>query len=217
LTEARPTRGPSGIIDAYPIPIAALATVAIVLVFAFSFVIAPKGVRATNPNEVKLLLPDMEPDKSPAPLTAEVSSAFVETNSARAEAPPPPAPEPEPAPPAKLASSPQKYTPVSRDGLVTKGKMTSTLTFYDCLGQGFCGAMANGRKVHEGAAACSYNMAMGTMFTITGDPTNRVYVCEDRGMLPNTHVDIFWNDPKDGYWWQGQVGMRGTLEIVELK
>jgi len=55
------------------------------------------------------------------------------------------------------------------------------------------------------------------MFTIAGDPTNRVYVCEDRGLLPNTHVDIFWNDPKDGYWWQSQVGMRGTIEIVELK
>jgi hypothetical protein len=88
------------------------------------------------------------------------------------------------------------------------------LTFYDCLGQGFCGQMANGAVVHQGAAACSYDLALGTMFTIAGDPTGRTYVCEDRGLLVDTHVDIFWNDPADGYRWQGQVGMNGTLQIV---
>src|SRR5258708_4132317 len=64
-------------------------------------------------------------------------------------------------------------------------------------------------------ASCS-NLATGTMFTITGDPTGRVYVCKDRGLLPNTHVDIFWNNPADGWAWQRAVGSRGTIEIVEL-
>lgn len=195
-------------------PIAALATAALILAFAFSFVIAPKA-RATNPHEYRLAETDYQEIEQPMPLTAEVSSAFIETDSTRDEKPPEPVQAPEP--PSQITSTPQKYTAVSRDQLVSKGKLTSTLTFYDCLGQGFCGTMANGRKVHEGAAACSYNLALGTMFTISGDPTNRVYICEDRGMLPNTHVDIFWNDPKDGYWWQSQVGMRGTLQIVEVK
>jgi hypothetical protein len=43
------------------------------------------------------------------------------------------------------------------------------LTFYDCAAQGFCGAMANGTRVYEGAAACSYDLPLGTRFHIIGD------------------------------------------------
>ena len=143
--------------------------------------------------------------------TSELSSVYLETASVRDERPLPPPPPP----PAVEVKAPSVAAP-AREQVVTKGKLTSTLTFYDCLSQKFCGAMANGQKVYEGAAACSYNLAMGTMFTITGDPTGRVYVCKDRGLLPNTHVDIFWNDPADGWRWQRAVGSRGTIEIVEL-
>lgn len=145
--------------------------------------------------------------------TSELSSVYLETASARDERPLPP-PPPVEAAPVRVQS--QAVASPSRDQVVTKGKMTATLTFYDCLVQKFCGAMSNGQKVYEGAAACSYNLATGTMFTITGDPTGRVYVCKDRGLLPNTHVDIFWNDPADGWRWQRAVGSRGTIEIVEL-
>jgi hypothetical protein len=143
--------------------------------------------------------------------TSELSSVYLETASARDERPLPPPP-----PPAPVLIQAQRVPSVSRDQVVTKGKMTATLTFYDCMVQRFCGKMANGQVVYEGAAACSYNMAFGTMFTIHGDPTGRVYVCKDRGLLPNTHVDIFWNDPADGWRWQRAVGSRGTIEIVEL-
>lgn len=88
------------------------------------------------------------------------------------------------------------------------------LTFYDCASQGFCGRMYNGHKVYEGAAACSWNLAIGTRFRISGDPTGRVYICEDRGLLTNTWVDIFFYYPADGYRWQAQVGRHGTIEIV---
>ncbi len=213
MTKPR-SSGPSAIIEAYPVHVALAASAALIMVFAFSFLLAPSA-RATNPREYRLAEVDYSEVQQPEPLTAEVSSAFIETDSSRDEKPAP-APVVQ-QPPAAIQSTPQKYAAVSRDSVVTQGKVTATLTFYDCLGQGFCGTMANGRKVHEGAAACSNNLAMGTMFTIVGDPTNRIYVCEDRGMLNNTHVDIFWNDPKDGYWWQSQVGMRGTLEIVQLK
>jgi hypothetical protein len=142
---------------------------------------------------------------------SELSSVYLETASARDERPLPP---PAPVAPARVQAAGAPAP--SRDQVVTKGKMTATLTFYDCLSQKFCGAMSNGQKVYEGAAACSYNLATGTMFTITGDPTGRVYVCKDRGLLPNTHVDIFWNDPADGWRWQRAVGSRGTIEIVEL-
>ena len=141
--------------------------------------------------------------------TAEQSSVYLESASVRDE---PPLPEP---PPAPLPIQVQKASaPVlSRQQAVSKGReMISALTFYDCLGQRFCGAMSNGQKVYEGAAACSYNLATGTTFVIHGDPTGRVYVCKDRGLLPNTHVDIFWNDPADGWRWQAAVGIRGTIQ-----
>ena len=94
-------------------------------------------------------------------------------------------------------------------------RMTNVnLTFYDCASQGFCGRMYNGHKVYEGAAACSWNLAIGTRFRISGDPTGRVYACEDRGLLTNTWVDIFFYYPADGYNWQAQVGRHGTIEIV---
>lgn len=90
------------------------------------------------------------------------------------------------------------------------------ITFYDCAGQGFCGAMYNGRKVYEGAAACSWNLPIGTRFSIVGDPTHRIYTCEDRGLLANTWVDIFWYHPSQGYAWQSIVGRHGTIEIISM-
>jgi hypothetical protein len=97
----------------------------------------------------------------------------------------------------------------------TKRRITNVnVTFYDCANQGFCGRMYNGRKVYEGAAACSWNLVIGTRFRIVGDPTGRTYICEDRGLLANTWVDIFFYYPADGYRWQAQVGRHGTIEIV---
>jgi hypothetical protein len=90
------------------------------------------------------------------------------------------------------------------------------ITFYDCANQGFCGNMYNGRKVYEGAAACSWDLPIGTRFVIVGDPTHRIYTCEDRGLLANTWVDIFWYYPNQGHSWQSIVGRYGTIEIVSM-
>ena len=128
-------------------------------------------------------------------------------------APPPAAPAPEPEPARAEPAPPQ----APRDVITVLRRIHNVnLTFYDCKNQGFCGKMANGRKVYEGAAACSYNLDFGTKFRIVGDPTDRIYVCEDRGLLDDTWVDIFWHDPADGWKWQAAVGRRGTIEIVGL-
>ena len=131
----------------------------------------------------------------------EVSSAFVEALNTRHEGPPPF--------PFSLAAA-----RAQTDYIVSGRIVNVNVTFYDCANQGFCGAMYNGRQVYEGAAACSWNLAIGTKFVIIGDPTHRVYICEDRGLLPNTWVDIFFYYPADGYHWQGMVGRYGTIEIV---
>ena len=88
------------------------------------------------------------------------------------------------------------------------------ITFYDCLEQGFCGAMYNGEPVYEGAAACSWDLPLGTRFVIENDPTQRVYVCADRGLLANTWVDIFFYSPADGWAWQQEVGRYATIHIL---
>ncbi len=90
------------------------------------------------------------------------------------------------------------------------------VTFYDCLQQGFCGAMYNGQPVYEGAAACSWDLPLGTRFVIEDDPTGRVYVCADRGLLADTWVDIYFYSPYDGWRWQRSVGRYATIQILSL-
>jgi hypothetical protein len=90
----------------------------------------------------------------------------------------------------------------------------ATLTFYSCLGNGFCGAMANGQQAFQGAAACSYDLPLGTRFVIANDPAQRQYVCLDRGALATSWVDIWFYDASDGWAWQAQVGTVSDLIIL---
>jgi len=118
------------------------------------------------------------------------------------------APELSPAPTAALEPAP---TPIT---------VGSSITFYAC--PPFCGAMANGETVYEGAAACGSFLERGQAFAIEDDPTGREYVCKDTGYLGFAHVDVFFEDagPIDGnvegtgWWWQKQVG---TYAVVELR
>jgi hypothetical protein len=89
------------------------------------------------------------------------------------------------------------------------------VTFYACIGNGFCGNMASGAPVFEGAAACSSNLPFGTRFVITNDPSQRTFVCLDRGALAATWVDVWFYDAADGWAWQSGVGTRSDITIVE--
>lgn len=86
--------------------------------------------------------------------------------------------------------------------------LTARITIYGCVGSGggFCGGMASGVRVFEGAAACSSDMPFGTRFTIGGDPTGRVYECLDRGHLASPWVDVFFYNTADGFAWASQLG-----------
>jgi hypothetical protein len=202
---------------------AGIATVALssavgIAFLALAFAEAPGRVHTVEASTLDSLAAVVEP-----------ATSFFETISIHFEAAPPPEPEspgPEseaeatPTPP-PVKSSPlipisQRMNVPGKGNLFVKGLyQNANLTFYDCADQGFCDAMYNGRKVYEGAAACSWNMSIGTRFFIVGDPTDRVYICEDRGLLADTWVDIFWHHPKDGYAWQAKVGRYGTIVIVE--
>lgn len=94
--------------------------------------------------------------------------------------------------------------------------VSARVTIYGCTGSGggFCGGMASGYTVFEGAAACSTDLKFGTKFTIAGDPTGRVYECMDRGHLPATWVDIFFYNTADGFAWASQLG--GTHAAITI-
>ena len=71
------------------------------------------------------------------------------------------------------------------------------ITFYIC--PPFCGRMASGRVVYDGAAACGYAFELGQRFTLAG----KQYTCEDRGMGPAYWVDIWWaGSLEGGYEWR---------------
>jgi hypothetical protein len=134
---------------------------------------------------------------------------------ARAPAPTAQGTQVPPAAPAVLVATPQPISVGRADVQPLRRIEGVDITFYDCRVQGFCGHMANGHNVYEGAAACSYDLPLGTRFYIVGDPTNRIYRCDDRGLLRRTWVDIFWYDPIDGWRWQELVGRWGTIVILE--
>jgi hypothetical protein len=71
------------------------------------------------------------------------------------------------------------------------------------------------RQTLRGAAAWSWDLALGTRFVIEDDPTQRLYVCEDRGLLEDTWVDIFFYHPSEGWPWQSQTGRRSGILVVE--
>jgi len=92
--------------------------------------------------------------------------------------------------------------------------LPSTVTFYACLGNGFCGNMASGVPPFPGAAACSGNMPMGTRFVISADPNGQVFTCMDRGALSATWVDVWFYDAADGWAWQSNVGTSSEITIL---
>jgi hypothetical protein len=121
---------------------------------------------------------------------------------------PPPEPAPEPPPPPPPAPAPQPVP--TGEGLLIPG---ARVTFYACVGDGFCGNMASGSPVFDGAAACSNDLAMGTRFSIVTDPTGRVYQCLDRGYLAPTWVDVWFYDVASGWPWQAVVGAWSDIII----
>lgn len=103
--------------------------------------------------------------------------------------------------------------PLIASGTVIPG---ARATFYTCAGGGFCGAMANGQQVFQGAAACSANLPFGTRFFLNADPARTVYTCLDRGALSATWVDIWFYNPADGWAWQSMIGsVYSDITIVQ--
>jgi hypothetical protein len=120
---------------------------------------------------------------------------------------------------ARAAAVPAAGSPFSRNvasGYAAGTVLTARVTIYGCVGPGggFCGGMAGGGRVFEGAVACSSNLPFGTKLKIHGDPTGRVYECLDRGALPATWIDVYFYNTSDGIAWQSSLG--GTIAQIEI-
>ncbi len=113
---------------------------------------------------------------------------------------------------------PERVAPGQPGGL-------AAITYYYCTrgddlrgigdGGGFCGGMASGNTVYPGAASCS-RTHFGQRFTIAGDPTGRVYTCEDTGGgVGGNHRDIWFADSDEGYQWRQQVGPWAEITILD--
>ena len=102
--------------------------------------------------------------------------------------------------------------PEHPEAVPAQGSIDVWVTFYTC--PPYCGAMANGERVYDGAAACGYGFALGQRFSIENDPTLRIYVCADRGAGPEYWVDIFWADAAAGWEWQQAVGSDGAVRLL---
>ena len=116
-------------------------------------------------------------------------------------------------------AAPARGTPFTRNaasGYAAGSLLRARITVYGCVGPGggFCGGMAGGGKVFEGAAACSYDLPFGTKLKIHGDPTGRVYECLDRGALPATWIDVYFYNTSEGIAWQSLLG--GTIAQIEI-
>ena len=88
-------------------------------------------------------------------------------------------------------------TGIAQGASTSSSQVTAKITGYYCQydsgyygdGGNFCHGMADGATVHNGAAACGYYWKLGTELYITS--LGRKVICEDRGILENTQVDVF--------------------------
>ena len=107
-------------------------------------------------------------------------------------------------------------TPVPTEGTIED----VALTFFVCVGapagfdDGYCGRMANGQSVHNGAAACGYRFQLGDRFRIVGDSSARTYACEDRGLGADLWIDVWFYDYASGRAWRNQLPKYVTVEVL---
>ena len=102
------------------------------------------------------------------------------------------------------------------DGWVT----LDDLSFYVCRGappgfeDGFCGGAGGNLGLEEGQVACGYAWSLGTQFQIYGDPTNRIYICNDRGLGPTYWLDVFFWEYADGRAWRDSIPYPWRIRVI---
>ena len=158
-----------------------------------------------QPDSIVWLRAGAGPDPDPEP---EPTATSEPEPTATAEPEPTATPEPEP------TTTPEGTTVEARITYFYCNQGTISAGIGD--GGGFCGLMANGEMVHQGAAACSRdNAAQGQRFRIIGDPNDLIYTCKDTGnAVHGEQRDIWFENSDDAITWIGQVGDTALVEIL---
>ncbi len=106
--------------------------------------------------------------------------------------------------PVTVTPTPEMVQPVSAAS-VGESQVQGKVTGYYCRqvsgfpiwdGGGYCGNMSSGQAVYVGAAACGAKWQLGQKLEISG---YGIVVCEDRGHLEFTQVDIFFETNESLY------------------
>ncbi len=129
-------------------------------------------------------------------------------------------PTTEPTPTPTPTPTPEPTPTTEPEGRVIEAK----ITYFYCRqgtiqagigdGGGFCGRMANGEVVHQGAAACSQDN-FGQRFRIIDDPLDLIYTCKDTGSaVHGEQRDIWFENSDDAITWLGKVGDTARIEIL---
>lgn len=106
-----------------------------------------------------------------------------------------------------------QYIMPENSGEAVRGKVT----FYACLGNGYCGTGADGTVPISGhTAACGSNYGLGTRFIISGDSVQRIWTCTDRGLLAPTQVDVFFYDAADGWIFQSELYAANNGTVADI-
>ena len=184
------------------------------------------------------------PSSAPSRSSLEIVRGLIERVGEEPAAAAPPSVAPAASEPSRPSTSPALQlrrvdSSISGSGVLARERIThatatpelrpgdravATVSFYYCIegtgphplgdGGNFCGAMRDGRVVYPGAAACDYAY-IGQRFRIQGDPSRRVYQCNDTGSaVHGLHRDIWFHSSDDGWRWQLAVGPRAVIEIV---
>jgi len=110
----------------------------------------------------------------------------------------------------------------SSGGTHSISRVAAHLTFYYCLPSpgyplgdsgGWCGTMANGEEVHDGALACGRGLAMGSkLYLASGEYLGE---CKDTGYLHRYQVDKFFRHSAAG--WDWLASLPATTMVVEIR
>ena len=131
-----------------------------------------------------------------------------------------PEPEPTATPEPEPTATPEPEPTATPGGTTVEARITyfycnqGTISASIGDGGGFCGHMANGEIVHEGAAACSRDN-FRQRFRIIGDPNGLIYTCKDTGnAVHGEQRDIWFDNSDDGLNWIREVGTTALVEIL---
>ncbi len=148
---------------------------------------------------------------TPSPTAPSPVPTFLPTPTPTPTQAPSPTPTPR-ASPTPSPTPPRSPTPTAPVRVIESVRILYTT----CEGDGACGTMASGLRVHPGAAACNPTLApFGTRLRILG--WDQELVCEDiHPTLQGWYVVVWFATEAEGRAFRQRVGNTATVEVLYM-